>query len=221
MDSFVQADELELFANETVQDYIQFKWERFGRNLHLIGCAAHFFYVIMICLYTYNVYVRNAIKFVPDVNNPNSGGTYESVLVNEYAMYLSVGIIYSTLYDGTQMIRIGLGEYLKDAWNALDCLYIFTGIAQVIIHRVLGPFHIACKITMIIVVSLAVMKTFFYLRIFDRLSPIVTMLTRVTKDLMNFLLFFIILIFGFSMITSILGLGNIEIDGNFKTTMTK
>lgn len=62
------------------------------------------------------------------------------------------------------------------------------------------------------------MKTFFYCRIFDRLSPIVTMLTRVTKDLMNFLLFFIILIFGFSMITSILGLGNIEIDGNFKDT---
>ena len=38
---------------------------------------------------------------------------------------------------------------------------------------------------------------------------------------MNFLFFFIILIFGFSMIITILGLGNISIDGNFKTIMTK
>lgn len=55
----------------------------------------------MICIYTYNVYVRNAIGYIPDPNDPESGGTFEPKIVNDYAMYLSIGIIYSTLYDGT------------------------------------------------------------------------------------------------------------------------
>lgn len=55
----------------------------------------------MICTYTYSVYVKNAIKYVEDPEYPESGGKFEENLVNEYAMYLSLGIIYSTLYDGT------------------------------------------------------------------------------------------------------------------------
>ena len=74
------------------------------------------------------------------------------------------------------MFNQGLKTYITDGWNAIDCIYIFTGIAQIILHRSLGPFHIVCKITMLIVIIIAVNKTFFFLRIFDSFSPIVTML---------------------------------------------
>ena len=66
-----------MFGNEIVQDYIKFKWEKFGRNLHLIGCFAHIFYIIMISNYTYIVYVKNAIKYKVNPEDPESGGFFE------------------------------------------------------------------------------------------------------------------------------------------------
>jgi hypothetical protein len=69
---------------------------------------------------------------------------------------------------------------------------------------------------MLIVIVIAVNKTFFFMRIFDSFSPIVTMLQVVTKDLLNFLFFFVILMLGFSLQIIVLALGNRAIDGAFK-----
>jgi hypothetical protein len=69
---------------------------------------------------------------------------------------------------------------------------------------------------MIVVVLLSMGKTFFYLRIFDRLSPIVTMLTKVIADLKIFMLFFFIMIIKFSLILDVMGIGNINIEGPFR-----
>jgi len=68
---------------------------------------------------------------------------------------------------------------------------------------------------MMIILFLGLIKTFFFLRIFDALSPIVTMLTNVIYDLRIFLLFYGILIFLFSLMIGILGIGNIDIPGGF------
>ena len=72
------------------------------------------------------------------------------------------------------------------------------------------------KILMIIVVILALIKTFFFLRIFESLSPIVTMLQNVIYDLRIFLLFYTILLVLFSLLFGILGMGNVKIPGKFK-----
>jgi len=69
---------------------------------------------------------------------------------------------------------------------------------------------------MLIVILIAVNKTFFFLRIFTSFSHIVTMLKSVANDLMKFLAFFIILLLGLSLLLNILGLGNLKIDGNFR-----
>lgn len=63
---------------------------------------------------------------------------------------------------------------------------------------------------------LALMKTFFFLRIFNALSPIVTMLTSVIYDLRIFLFFYTILILLFSLLLGILGIGNPNIPGGFR-----
>jgi hypothetical protein len=80
----------------------------------------------------------------------------------------------------------------------------------------LDPEDIACKILMIFIILLAVIKTFFYLKIFAALSPIVTMLANVIYDLRIFMLFYIILIVLFSLLLGVLGLGNKNIEGGFK-----
>ena len=100
-------------------------------------------------------------------------------------------------------------------------LYIWSSIAQVVLHTILSPYALICKLTMFVVVFLGMVKTFFYLRIFDDLSPIVTMIARVVRDLGVFMLFFVILIIMFSVLLDILGLSNRTVDGYFRDAFEK
>lgn len=121
---------------------------------------------------------------------------------------LAVGILYPALYDMTQMFRNGPWPYFTDANNYSDLLYISLSIANIILQLRLGPFDIVSKIFMCFIVLLLVSKTFFFLRIFPVLTPIVVMITNVIYDLRIFLLFYAILIALFSQIFAVLGLGN-------------
>ena len=58
-------------------------------------------------------------------------------------------------------------------------------------------------------------KTFFFLRIFESLSYIVTMIFQVISDLKVFLLFYFILLVIFSFVFAVLGVGNKHF-GEFK-----
>jgi len=72
------------------------------------------------------------------------------------------------------------------------------------------------KIIMGVLLLQQLIKSFFYLRIFDTLSYIVTMINRVIYDLRVFLLFYFILIIIFSQIFAVIGVGNKNLDGGFK-----
>jgi hypothetical protein len=106
------------------------------------------------------------------------------------------------------MFRNGPWPYFTDANNYSDLLYISLSIANIILQLRLGPFDIVSKIFMCFIVLLLVSKTFFFLRIFPVLTPIVVMITNVIYDLRIFLLFYAILIALFSQIFAVLGLGN-------------
>ena len=110
---------------------------------------------------------------------------------------LGLGILYPALYDWGQMIKGGVGEYLSDPWNYADMLYIWGSILNIILQSIYGPYFLVCKILMCIIVGLLIMKTFFFLRIFPTLTPIVVMITNVVYDLRIFLMFYAVLIFLF------------------------
>ena len=61
---------------------------------------------------------------------------------------------------------------------------------------------------MCIIVIFLIIKTFFFLRIYPTLTPIIVMLKRVVYDLRIFLFFYMILITLFSQLLAVLGLGN-------------
>jgi hypothetical protein len=61
---------------------------------------------------------------------------------------------------------------------------------------------------MVMIVLLLISKTFFFLRIFPTLTPIVVMIQNVIYDLRIFMMFYLILIALFCQIFAILGLGN-------------
>jgi hypothetical protein len=124
-----------------------------------------------------------------------------------YAILIAVGILYPALYDLTQMVRAGLANYFGDLWNYADMLYVWGSIGNIVLQLYLGPFNIYSRITMCIIVLLLISKTFFFLRIFPLLTPIVVMINNVVYDLRIFMFFYLILITLFCQIYAILGLG--------------
>jgi len=106
------------------------------------------------------------------------------------------------------MVNGGLIDYLTDLQNYADLVYIYGSLINIVLQIKLGPFHIASRIFMVVIVLLMISKTFFFLRIFPTLTPIVVMIQNVIFDLRIFLMFYLILIALFCQIFGILGLGN-------------
>ena len=72
----------------------------------------------------------------------------------------------------------------------------------------MDPFEVFSQITMLIVITLSVLRTFEFMRIIKMYSPIVTMLLQVFLELQYFLVFFAIVLFFCSMPFGILGVDN-------------
>lgn len=115
-----------------------------------------------------------------------------------------------------QLYRSGFGAYFADAANYLDLLYVYGGIANVVLQNLVAQQHFLNKLLMTIILLQQIYKTFFFLRIFDDLSYIVTMIQQVIFDLRVFGLFYSILLLLFAMIFAVIGVGNANIDGDFK-----
>jgi hypothetical protein len=124
-----------------------------------------------------------------------------------YTILLAVGIIYPAYYDFKQLYRMGVEAYFADISNYSDILYIWGSIINVFLQNFLGPFHIVCKLIMIIIVLQVLLKSFFFLRVYPLLTPIIVMLKTVIYDLRIFMFFYIILIGLFCLVFAVLGLG--------------
>lgn len=107
---------------------------------------------------------------------------------------LGLGLIYPIQYEMRQLWLMGITNYASDVNNYTDFLYIWGSIANVVIQNTLGPRNIISQTIMMIIVLQVLMKTFFFLRIFPTLAPIVVMLKTVIYDLRIFMFFYLILI---------------------------
>jgi hypothetical protein len=227
-----ESDELDMFSSESLQDCIEFKWTNFGQRWHFIGFFLHLVYIIILIMYTNMVYIKKAegVEYVPPPADPaapaarmlaeQGGGSvvveHDDGNLRVYSMILLGGIIYPLVYETVQMFKGGIGDYLSDAGNYIDLIYIWGSVTMSVIHITAGPYHWYSKALMIVVVILAIRRTFSYLRIFKSLSPIVTMLQNVIWDLRVFLTFYVILTLLFSLMYGVLGLGNSKIPGGFR-----
>lgn len=182
-------EELQIFQTEAMRDIIDFKWKMYGRRHHFLGMAMHMFYTLMITIYVHEAYMREP--------------QHQSI----YTILLAIGIIYPAYYDFLQLYKVGLTVYFSDVTNYSDCLYIWGSIINVVLQNVLGPFHIVCKVIMIIIVLQVLLKSFFFLRVYPTLTPIIVMLKTVIYDLRIFMLFYTLLCGIFCLVFAVLGLG--------------
>jgi hypothetical protein len=220
-----ESDEIEMFSSESLMDCIEFKWTSYGQNWHFIGFFLHLMYIVILILYTDKVYIKKAeeIEYIaPDADGtgalpgPEIEVEHEDEDLRKYSYLLMAGIVYPLVYETVQMFKGGIGDYLSDAGNYIDLIYIWGSVTMSIIHMTAGPYLWYSKALMIMVVILAIRRTFSFLRIFKSLSPIVTMLQNVIWDLRVFLTFYVILTLLFSLMYGVLGLGNSRIPGGFR-----
>jgi hypothetical protein len=163
----------------------------FAFKIHLMGFSFHLFYVFSLVSLINEVYIE---------------GNVENL--SNYIILLSVCIIYPFIYDTTQLIKAGISEYFSETSNFSDMIYIYGGIANIIMLDLFDPYQFQNKLIMTILILQQIVKTFFFLRIFEKLSYIVTMLSVVIADLRAFLLFYTIMICLFGMVPAILQLAN-------------
>jgi hypothetical protein len=93
---------------------------------------------------------------------------------------------------------------LADFWNYVDILHIALGYANLWCQKSLGTWHLTSKSMMITVTAICLIKTFFFMRIIKGFSQIVTMIIVVVSDLRTFLIFYVLLIFMFSLVFDII-----------------
>lgn len=187
-------DELDIFETDCLKELIDFKWVTYSQKWHILGCIMHFLYMFTIVLFVQHVYIEMDLEEK-----------------HYYDTILAAGILYPLTYDTMQLWRVGVKEYFSEFWNYTDFAFIWLGVANVIMQSFDEPFALYNKLVFILVILMAIIKTFFFLRIFGSLSYIVTMLTHVIYDLRIFLLFYFMLIFMFSLIFGVLGIGQEEI----------
>jgi len=53
------SDELSLFETPQLEQLITFKWHAFAKDFHLVGCFAHFSYLLIMMIYVNAIYVNN------------------------------------------------------------------------------------------------------------------------------------------------------------------
>ena len=88
-------------------------------------------------------------------------------------------ISYPLAYESLQMYQNGAIDYLTDLGNYVDIVYILGSVVMIFLNIFGSPFDLTSRLLMALVIVLAIRRTFNFLRIFEALSPIVTMLNKV------------------------------------------
>lgn len=91
-----------------------------------------------------------------------------------------------------------------DKWNYIDILNIILGYWNIYNQLYVGTLELTTKLVMIGLILVCLMKLFFFMRIIERFSYIVTMIIEVFSDLRAFLTFYAILIVMCSLIFDVI-----------------
>ena len=58
MEIISATEEFDIFNTDALQNYIEFKWNRVGKNHHAFGAMLHLVYLVYLCIYINNIYIE-------------------------------------------------------------------------------------------------------------------------------------------------------------------
>ena len=79
---FNHSDEFSLFTTHPVLDMIQFRWDTYGFQFHIVGFIFHFFQLIILVIYTVDVYIRDGLYEYIETDDLSVMGGLERVPKN-------------------------------------------------------------------------------------------------------------------------------------------
>ena len=220
LEEFCGNDELSHFDCEVLKEMIEFKWNSFGITVQRLILYLHFLYLTCLLIYYVEVYLTGEKTF-----SLEGWAVKKELELSErivWANYILVGFsAIPAIYELTQAVTGGFADYITQFQNMLDILYIVSTLGMGYLHYEqgegkFGPYHWLSKMSTLLVVVLAIRRLFSYLRIYKTFAPIVTMLNNVVWDLRIFVTFYIIMTILFSLMFSVLGLGNPRVPGNYR-----
>lgn len=154
-------DEDDVLMTKVIKDTLIFSWESYGCVVHYTGAFIHFAYVSTFAKYLNDVYMYREF----DHRTP-------------LCTAMSICLIYPTVYDFLQCYKQGMGVYFGDFWNWLDQAHIWIGFTNIAVQRFTPDIKsIATQLLMVTVIFIMLVKTFFFLRVFDELSFLVKMMS--------------------------------------------
>jgi hypothetical protein len=157
-----ETKELSLFDTSIVKDFYEFQWNKYAKHIHFLGFFHHLVYFLLYIFYINHIYL--------DKHMGDGRG--------EMCWSMLICLIYPLTYDAMQVYKIGLREYLSDPWNYIDQAHVWVGISNALIQRfspnMLDPINI---FFMVAVGLISFIKTMFFLRVFNSLSFLVSMLS--------------------------------------------
>lgn len=122
-------------------------------------------------------------------------------------------LIYPTCYESLQIYKSGVANYFSEPWNYIDICHILFGIINVFCQRLQPDILNKSNIVfMMLVAILLLFKLFFFLRIVNSMSFLVSMLMKVFYDLRPFITLQLILLIAFSTIVGVADWGQYEYD---------
>ena len=176
MEALANCDELEVFQIHVVMDMIDYKFQTFAYSIHRVGFFIHTIYIMMLMFYINKTFLQE-LDLNPDgsiANHPPP--TYWAL------KGMLVCMIYPTLFDGNQMLKQKM-EYLEDPWNYIDVIHISCSYLNIYFQMYSGTLDFRSQCVFILILLTSLIKLFFFLRIFEQLTYIVTMIVQVAKDL--------------------------------------
>ena len=94
MELLSKTEEYSIFNTDAMQYYIDFKWEKVGKNHHAFGAILHYVYLLYFCMYVNDVYIDANYQFIKEKD--------ESALNSESLVFI-VGVLYPLGYEVMQL----------------------------------------------------------------------------------------------------------------------
>jgi hypothetical protein len=189
--------QLDIFQSDVVKDIIQYKWNCYAARSHWFSGLVYLGYTVVLALYINDIYLREeefdpttGIRLNPPPNKP-------------LLLALGILLVRAVQIDMTQCWAAGL-HYFDDPWNLNDLLNIGLGYWNIYNQLYSGTLELVTKLVLIGVLFSCLIKVFFFMRIVEKFSYIVTMILSVFVDLKTFIVFYFILILMFSLIFDII-----------------
>jgi len=65
------SEEFSIFHAQSVKDMLEFKWDTYGFNFHLIGFVSVFSQILLLVNYTRNIYIKDGLYEYVETDDPD------------------------------------------------------------------------------------------------------------------------------------------------------